>query len=56
MFFLRRQTADYLQITIDTLRNLEMNGLLTVKRGEVFGLLGDNGAGRSTMFIIFKIY
>lgn len=28
----RRQTADYLKVTIDTLRNWEMNGLLTVKR------------------------
>lgn len=28
----RKQTADYLQITIDTLRNWELNGLLTVKR------------------------
>ncbi|WP_201259989.1 MerR family transcriptional regulator [Tissierella sp. P1] len=28
----RKETADYLQITIDTLRNWEMNGLLTVKR------------------------
>lgn len=30
--FTRKQTADYLQITMDTLRNWEMNGLLTVKR------------------------
>lgn len=29
---MRKETADYLQITIDTLRNWEMNGLLTVKR------------------------
>lgn len=28
----RKQTAKYLQITIDTLRNWEMNGLLSVKR------------------------
>ncbi|WP_186430284.1 MerR family transcriptional regulator [Clostridium sp. BSD9I1] len=28
----RKQTADYLGITIDTLRNWEMNGLLSVKR------------------------
>ncbi len=28
----RKETADYLQITIDTLRNWEMNGLLNVKR------------------------
>lgn len=28
----RKQTADYLQITMDTLRNWEMNGLLSVKR------------------------
>lgn len=28
----RKETADYLQITIDTLRNWEMNGLLDVKR------------------------
>lgn len=32
IFLTRRQTADYLQVTIDTLRNWEMNGLLTVKR------------------------
>lgn len=30
--FTRKQTADYLQVTIDTLRNWEMNGLLSVKR------------------------
>lgn len=30
--FTRKQTADYLKVTIDTLRNWEMNGLLTVKR------------------------
>ncbi|MBP1904889.1 DNA-binding transcriptional MerR regulator [Paenibacillus turicensis] len=28
----RKQTADYLCISIDTLRNWEMNGLLTIKR------------------------
>lgn len=28
----RKETADYLQISIDALRNWEMNGLLTVKR------------------------
>ncbi|WP_077612013.1 MerR family transcriptional regulator [Clostridium sp. Marseille-P2415] len=28
----RKQTADYLNISIDTLRNWELNGLLTVKR------------------------
>jgi len=28
----RKETADYLQVTIDTLRNWEMNGLLRVKR------------------------
>jgi DNA-binding transcriptional MerR regulator len=32
IFFTRKQTADYLQVTMDTLRNWEMNGLLTVKR------------------------
>jgi len=31
-FFSRKETADHLQITMDTLRNWEMNGLLTVKR------------------------
>lgn len=30
--FTRKQTADYLKVTIDTLRNWEMNGLLSVKR------------------------
>ncbi|MDD3183517.1 MAG: MerR family transcriptional regulator [Alphaproteobacteria bacterium] len=28
----RKQTADYLQVSMDTLRNWELNGLLTVKR------------------------
>lgn len=28
----RKQTADYLEVTIDTLRNWEMNGLLSIKR------------------------
>lgn len=32
IFFTRKQTADYLQVTMDTLRNWEMNGLLTIKR------------------------
>ncbi|WP_143316482.1 MerR family transcriptional regulator [Clostridium sp. HBUAS56017] len=32
IFFTRKQTADYLGVTMDTLRNWEMNGLLTVKR------------------------
>lgn len=30
----RKQTADYLQITMDTLRNWEMNGLLHIKRNQ----------------------
>jgi DNA-binding transcriptional MerR regulator len=30
--FTRKQTADYLHVTIDTLRNWEMNGLFSVKR------------------------
>lgn len=32
--FTRKQVADYLDVTIDTLRNWEMNGLLSVKRKE----------------------
>lgn len=32
--FTRKQTAQYLNVTIDTLRNWEMNSLLTVKRKE----------------------
>ena len=32
--FTRKQAADYLEVTIDTLRNWEMNGLLSVKRKE----------------------
>lgn len=32
MFLTRKQTAEYLQVTMDTLRNWEMNGLLSVKR------------------------
>lgn len=31
-FLTRKEAADHLQISIDTLRNWEMNGLLTVKR------------------------
>jgi DNA-binding transcriptional MerR regulator len=31
-FLLRKEAADHLNVTIDTLRNWEMNGLLTVKR------------------------
>jgi DNA-binding transcriptional MerR regulator len=31
-FLTRKEAADYLQISIDTLRNWEMNGLFTVKR------------------------
>lgn len=31
-FLRRKEAADYLQISIDALRNWEMNGLLTVKR------------------------
>lgn len=32
LFLTRKETADYLQISMDALRNWEMNGLLTVKR------------------------
>ncbi|GAA0778081.1 MerR family transcriptional regulator [Clostridium subterminale] len=32
IFMTRKQTAEYLQVTMDTLRNWEMNGLLSVKR------------------------
>ncbi|MGE5317001.1 MAG: MerR family transcriptional regulator [Chloroflexota bacterium] len=32
LFFTRQEAADYLHITIDTLRNWELNGLLAVKR------------------------
>ncbi|AFS77461.1 MerR family transcriptional regulator [Gottschalkia acidurici 9a] len=32
LYLTRKETANYLQISIDTLRNWEMNGLLTVKR------------------------
>ncbi|HEX3040305.1 MAG TPA: MerR family transcriptional regulator, partial [Caproiciproducens sp.] len=31
-YFGRKEAAEYLQVTMDTLRNWEMNGLLTVKR------------------------
>lgn len=31
-FFTRKETADHLQISMDTLRNWEMNGLLVIKR------------------------
>lgn len=34
MFLTRKQTAEYLNITMDTLRNWEMNGLLSIKRKE----------------------
>lgn len=33
-FLTRKEAADYLQISIDALRNWEMNGLLTVKRSQ----------------------
>jgi DNA-binding transcriptional MerR regulator len=32
LFLKRKETADYLHISMDTLRNWEMNGLITVKR------------------------
>ncbi len=32
VYLTRKQAADYLQVTIDTLRNWEMNGLVSVKR------------------------
>ena len=32
LYFIRKEAADYLQISIDTLRNWELNGLLAVKR------------------------
>lgn len=32
LFFTRKQAAEYLQITMDTLRNWELNGLIAVKR------------------------
>lgn len=32
IFMTRKQTAEYLKVTMDTLRNWEMNGLLSVKR------------------------
>lgn len=32
LFLTRKEAADYLQVTIDTLRNWEMNGLLSIKR------------------------
>ena len=32
IIYTRKETADHLQITMDALRNWEMNGLLTVKR------------------------
>lgn len=32
IFLTRKQTADYIQVTMDTLRNWEMNGLLNIKR------------------------
>jgi DNA-binding transcriptional MerR regulator len=32
LYLTRKQTADYLQISMDTLRNWELNGLLSVKR------------------------
>jgi DNA-binding transcriptional MerR regulator len=32
MFLTRKETADYLHVSMDVLRNWEMNGLLTIKR------------------------
>jgi Predicted transcriptional regulators len=34
LYLTRKETADYLHVTIDTLRNWELNGLVTVKRKE----------------------
>ncbi len=34
MVLTRKETAEYLQISMDTLRNWEMNGLFTIKRKE----------------------
>lgn len=34
MVLTRKETADYLQISMDTLRNWELNGLLSIKRKE----------------------
>lgn len=34
ILFTRKETADYLHVTIDTLRNWELNGLFSVKRLE----------------------
>lgn len=33
-FFKRKEVSDYLDITMDTLRNWEMNGLINIKRKE----------------------
>lgn len=32
LFLTRKQTAEYLQVTMDTLRNWELNGLITIRR------------------------
>lgn len=43
----RKETAEYLHITIDTLRNWELNGLLTVKRRENgYRIYTDSDIGR----------
>jgi DNA-binding transcriptional MerR regulator len=34
MVLTRKETADYLHVSMDALRNWEMNGLLTIKRKE----------------------
>lgn len=34
VYFTRKEAADFLGVTIDTLRNWELNGLFTIKRKE----------------------
>lgn len=50
-YLTRKETADYLHITIDTLRNWELNGLFTAKRKEN-GYLVYTSSDISTLKII----
>ena len=53
-FYTRQQAADELNITIDTLRNWELNGLLTVKRKEN-GYRGYDETDMQTLKIIREL-
>lgn len=50
MCFTRKEAAEHLQITTDTLRNWELNGLITVQRGQNrYRIYGDEDVKRLKM-------